>query len=688
MFGRRKLPVVLQAEATECGLACLTMVARYWGHDVDLNVLRQRFLISLKGASLKSVMAIAGTLKLGTRALRLDMDHLSQLQCPAILHWDLNHFVVLKAVKNGKAHIIDPAIGLRVMPLSKVSQHFTGIALELTPTAEFSPIEARLRPHLSLLWHRLVGLKRALFQTLTLSIILQIIVLMMPFYLQLVVDGVLPNGDYQLLWGLVIGFTGLVIIRAVTEATRGWAILVYGNQMSAQMVGNVFRHLIRLPAAYFEKRHVGDVISRMNSTTPIQEALTQSVVAILLDGVMAVLMLIVMYLYSPLLATIVFATVVLLVVTTLLIYPHLRRTQEEAIYTKAFENTHVIESIRASTTVKLFGREAQREAAWRNLYTDVVNANVSHGKFLIAQKFAQTLITGLQIVIVVFMAAQIMMTPDSTFTLGMLVAFLAYRQQFTDSLTQLLEKGIEFRLLGLHLERLSDIIFAQTENLAEATAEKLEFKGEISLVDVSFKYSPMDPFVVKQQSIHIPAGSMTTLTGRSGGGKTTIMKLILGLYAPTKGEIRIDGRPLTDIGIRNWRQHIGVVMQDDRLLSGTIADNISFFDPAVDMDKVYKAAQSAKIHDEIMAIPGDYTSMVGDMGSILSGGQKQRVLLARALYHDPKVLFLDEGTANLDVETEKQIVEVISQMDITRIIVAHRPAFLETSDQVIVVGNS
>ena len=689
MFGRKTLPVILQTEVTECGLACLTMIGRYHGHDIDLNVLRKRHLISMTGASLKSIMAIAGTLQLGARPLKVELDQLHKLQLPAILHWDLNHYVVLKSVKGDKVQIVDPGIGLRVMKLSKVSDHFTGIALELSPTAEFSPQEARLKPHLSLLWSRLIGLKRAIFQTLTLSVILQIIVIAAPFYLQLVVDGALAQKDYGLLKALAFGFGGLMILRAIAEAVRSWAILIYGNQMSLQMVGNVFRHLIRLPTSYFEKRHVGDIISRMGSTVPIQEALTQTIVSVLIDGIMAILMLVILYLYSPLLGTIVLISVALLTLSTVLLYPHLRRTQEEAIYAKAIENTHVIESIRASTTVKLFGREAQREAAWRNLYTDFINVNVEYGKFTIWQKFAETLLTGLQIVIVVWAAAKMMMpvgnSDGSGFTLGMLVAFLAYRQYFTDSVTQLLQKGIEFRLLSLHLDRLSDIIFSQEENLDDSPEAMLNVTGSIELETISFRYSDTDRWILKDYSLTLSPGSMTTLTGLSGGGKTTLLKLILGLYQPTSGRILVDGQPLADIGIQNWRSQIGVVMQDDKLLSGTIADNISFFDPEMDMKKVIEAAKKAQIHDEIAAIPMNYTSMVGDMGSILSGGQKQRVLLARALYHDPKVLFLDEGTANLDSKTEKIIVEIIAQMPITRVIVAHRPAFINASDRVLTI---
>jgi ATP-binding cassette subfamily B protein RaxB len=681
--GAGKLPVILQTEMTECGLACLAMIARYHGHDIDLNVLRRKHLVSMTGASLKSVIAIADGLQLSSRPLRLDMDHLEKLQLPAMLHWDLNHYVVLKSIKGGSAEIIDPGVGLRKMSLSRLSNHFTGIAVEFTPQSDFTAVQARIRPRISLLWDRLVGLKRAIIQTLILSVILQAIVLLSPFYLQLVVDAVLPRGDGSLLMALAIGFGGLVVLRALAEAVRGWAILIYGNQMSLQMVGNVFRHLIRLPARYFERRHVGDIISRMGSTVPIQEALTKSVPAVLIDGAMAVLMLIVMFLYSPILGGIVLVSVLGLILATWLIYPHLRRTQEESIYAKALENSHVIESIRAITTVKMFGREAEREAAWRNLYTDFINANVGYGKWGVARKFFETFFTGLQVVLVVWAAVSLMLVEGTTFTLGMLVAFLAYRQYFTDAVVQLLEKGIEFNLLSLHLDRLSDIIFEETDADQSGEALLSDLKGAVSMDGVSFRYSDTDPWVLTDFNLDIAAGEMVTLTGPSGGGKTTLMKLMLGLYDPVKGSVRIDGQDLREIDRANWRSQIGVVMQDDQLLSGTLADNISFFDPEIDMQRVYKAAQAAQIHDTIAALPMNYQLQIGDMGSVLSGGQRQRVLLARALYQDPKVLFLDEGTANLDVETESAIVKIIKDLPISCIIVAHRPAFLEASDRII-----
>lgn len=682
LFQRKKLPVVLQTEATECGLACLVMVARFHGHDIDLNALRKTAAVSLKGANLKQLIATAESLHLGARPLRVELDQLHKVQTPAILHWDLNHFVVLKKVKNGKVHFIDPGRGLRVMALEKVSDHFSGVVLELVPTADFEKLEHRLRPKLSDLWSKMVGLKRAIFQTMSLSIVLQIIALAAPFYLQLVVDkGVKPH-DGQFLLALLVGFGGLVVIRAFSEAVRGWAILVYGNQMSFQMVGNIVHHLLRLPTDWFEKRHVGDIISRIGSVRPIQEALTESVVAILLDGVMALLTLVIMFLYAPVLAFVVLGLSGLLAVSTLLIYPHLRRTEEEAIVTKAIENSHVIESIRASTTIKMFGREAARESAWRNLFADTINATVAHGRWLVAQKFFETLFLGLQIVLSVYLGARLILAGDG-FTLGMLFAFLGYQQHFTESIKKLLAEGIKVSLLALHLDRLADIVYARAEKRHTRGHMPKKLTGHIETRGLGFRYSDNDPWIFKGLDLEFPAGKMTAITGPSGGGKTTLMKLLLGLYAPVEGQILIDGQDLATLPTARWRRRIGVVMQDDKLLSGTIADNISFFDPQVDMQKVYKAAMAAQIHEEIAAIPMHYLSMVGDMGSVLSGGQRQRVLLARALYQQPDVLFLDEGTANLDQNTEKAIAKVLQEMHITRIVVAHRPALIGISDQII-----
>lgn len=675
---RNRLQMTYQTEATECGLACLTMIARYHGHNVDLAGLRQKFSVSLKGVSLESLIDIAAGLDLGSRALRLELEELSRLQTPAILHWDLNHFVVLKKVTGRKVHIHDPAKGARILSLKDVSNHFTGVALELIPTPGFTKQTEKRVIRLSQVWGRLIGLKRAIIQLLILSIILQFIVLASPFYLQLVVDEALVKFDEKLLLILALGFGGLTIIQLITGLMREWTMLYFGYQMSYQMVANIFRHLVHLPTSYFEKRHVGDILSRMASTTPIQKALTQSVVTAIIDGFMAMLTGIVIFIYSPLLGAIVLLSTLMILCVTILFYPILRRSQEDMIIKQAHESSHKIETIRASVPIKLFSAQNQRLSIWRNLYADYINAGVAYGKYGLFQSTLQKLIAGLQTIAVVYFGAQLILSGENTFTVGMLFAFMAYRQSFTTSITSLFNKYIEFKLLGLHLERIADIVLAEPENgkgiLPPQTPSPVS--GKIELRNLRFRYSPSDPWVLDGLNLTIGAGEFAALTGPSGGGKTTLLKLMLGLYLPTEGEILVDGKPLTHATRITWRKHIGVVMQDDQLLSGSIADNISFFDPQVNMDKVYRVAKLAQIHDSIMAMPMSYLSMIGDMGSALSGGQKQRVLLARALYQEPKVLFLDEGTANLDLRSEALIVDAISKLDMTRIIVAHRPAFL------------
>jgi len=655
------------------------MVANAHGHDLDLAAVREQHAVSLKGATLRSIIELAAKFDLSSRPLGCELDDLSKLKCPAILHWDMNHFVVLKSVRRNTVTILDPGMGQRKLPLSAVSKHFTGVALELSPRADFTPQTDRLGASLSQLWSKLIGLKRAIAQTLILSIILQAALLAAPFYLQFVVDGALPRKDTGLLLALALGFGGLIFIRAIAEAVRSWAILIYGQQMSFQMAGNVVAHLLRLPTAYFEKRHIGDIISRIGSTQPIQTALTQSVVAVLIDGVMAALTLAVMFWFSPLLAIIVLSSVILMLVVTLLIYPKMRQTQEETILAKAAENSHIIESIRASMTIKLFGREASREAAWRNLYANAINAGVRYGGWGIWQKLAQTLLLGLQGVAVIYIGARLVM--DGTLSLGGLFAFSAFALSFSSSAAQLLVKSIQFRLLGLHVERLSDIVHARPE--PKGGDKRPETLGDITLKNVSFRYSEDGPWILKDVSLTIPEGEMVAFTGKSGSGKTTLMKLILGLYEPSNGEILVNGTPLKHYDRAYWRQLIGVVMQDDTLMSGSLADNISFFDPQADPKHIAAAALAARIDKDIAALPMGYETRVGDMGSSLSGGQRQRVLLARALYKNPKILCLDEGTANLDVETEKDIVDVIDALNITRIIVAHRPEFLNRADKTI-----
>jgi ATP-binding cassette, subfamily B, bacterial CvaB/MchF/RaxB len=684
-LGRRyRLPAIMAAEAAECGLACMAMISRYYGHDVDLNGLRQRFSLSLAGTSLRSLMGIADQLGFSTRALRAEIGALGKVHLPAIVHWDLNHFVVLKSIDRKSATIHDPAIGVRTMSVDQFSKHFTGVVLELARAEGFEPIHKKQPMKLSSLWSRLRGSGSALLQVLILSAALQIATFAAPFQLQLVVDEALAQQDRDLLIVIALAFGGLIVVQAAIEGFRGWALQVFGHLLSFQITGNLVRHLLRLPSDYFEKRNVGDIISRLGSVKPIQAAISQGVVSTVIDGAMACIAASILFFYSTTLAIIVILAVALNLAVALALLPRRRQRMEEQILAEAKEQTHLMETVRAATTLKLMGREAEREGAWRNLHAETTNAGISVGNFELSQKVIQTLIAGLQTVIVIYVAARLVLDSQG-FSVGMLFSFLSFRQTFTDRAMGLVNQVIEFRFLRLHLDRLADIVTTPAETSVEAPT-LVEVKGRIRLKDVSFRYGATDPLVLEDINLEIEPHDFIAITGASGGGKTTLLKLMLGLNRPTEGSVELDGYRATPERWRAWREFIGVVAQDDRLLSGTIADNIACFDPDLDMERVQHAAFAAQVHEDILRSPMQYLTLVGDMGSTLSGGQRQRVLLARALYRRPKMLFLDEGTANLDEKNEELIADLIAQMPIARIVVAHRPALIRRAHRIYEVG--
>ncbi|WEF25814.1 peptidase domain-containing ABC transporter [Paracoccus sp. S3-43] len=684
--GHRRLPEIRAAEAAECGLACMTMIGRYHGHDIDLNGLRQRFSLSLTGATLRNLMQLAEQLSLAPRALRVGIQSLGQVKLPAILHWDLNHFVVLKSISRHKAVIHDPARGARTLSMEDLSNHFTGVVLELSPMGNFQKAQARMPVRLSSLWSKTQGMGAAIFQVLALSLVFQVVTFAIPFHIQLVVDEAISRSDRDLLTVLALGFGALSVLHAALEALRNWVLRLLGSMMSFQIVGNIVRHLLRLPVSFFEKRHVGDIMSRIESTSAIQDALTRGMISAIVDGLMAVVAAFILFLYSPLLGAVVVGSLLIVLGLGFAFYPFTRSSTEENIVAMASEQSHLIETVRAMPTIRLMGGETDREGKWRNRYASVINSSVRVGKYEISLGFLQTAVIGIQTVLVIYLGARMILNADGL-SVGMLMAFLSFRQTFSDRALSLVGEVMQFRLLKLHLERLSDIVTAEADisETNDAPPRMIDVQGGISVRGVSFRYGNASPLVLDDVSLEIAPGDFLAVTGPSGGGKTTLAKLLLGLNAPENGQILLDGQPASPELWRAWRGQVGVVAQDDQLLSGSIADNIAFFDPDMEMERVVAAAAAAQIHNDITRMPMQYLSLVGDMGSALSGGQRQRVLLARALYRQPRLLFLDEGTANLDEQTERAIADLIAELPITRIVIAHRPALIERATRRLLV---
>lgn len=674
------LPVVMQAAAGECGLACFAMIAAYHGRWIELATLRRAYPMSARGASLRSIVRVCEANGMASRAVRLEFEDLNKLATPCVLHWDLSHFVVLKSVHNWGCVIHDPSAGACKLPFQEVSRHFTGVALEVWPATSFEQTARPPRLRIADLWSASRGLSRSLAEILLLSALLLATTLLAPLYLQLAIDGT-AIGDDALLATLAATFALILALGVAAQALRSWAIIYIGSLTSFQALGNVFRHLLRLPLPFFEGRHVGDLMSRLASTHHVRDAMVTGIAAALIDGTLSVVTGIILISYNPPLAGVVFLSVTLYALAVTVVVPRLRAAQEEELAARAREQSFVIETLENVRMLRLFGAEHTRDAGWKNVYAAALNKSITAGQLQIALSAARELIFGIQLIAVVYLGVG--NVAAGSLSVGALVAFMAYRTTFSDRIASFAEQMMQFRILQLHLDRLSEIVRASPETQAPSNEGSLD-APVIEIEGLRFRYSESEPWVLNRVSLRIEPGEYIGIKGASGAGKTTLLKLLLGLYVPTEGQIKIDGRPL-DARLQQWREMTSVVMQDDGLLAGTVADNIAVFDPNADMAKVEAAARSAFIHDDIAATPLGYLSLVGEMGLAFSAGQRQRILLARAFYKNPHIIILDEGTANLDEFAELRIADALDQMSATRLVISHRPELLQRAKRVLVV---
>lgn len=683
---------ILQSEAAECGLACLAMVANTYGLALELSDLRRRFSISLKGATLQQVIQHASALGFSGRPLRLELSELKELATPCILHWDLNHFVVLKKLTRKGVVILDPAIGEKSLSTAETSRHFTGVALELSPNADFKKQEAAPRVSLKQLTGKVLGLKRSLFQIFAVAVVLEMFAIVAPLMNQLIVDDVLTSGDQSLLTVIVLGFALLLVVQTLLALARSWMVMVLGQTLSLQWMGNVFAHLVRLPTSYFEKRHLGDISSRFGAVNAIQRTLTTAAIEAVLDGIMATAALVMMLIYAPQLAGIVVVAVAAYGLLRWALYSPFRDAAAERLVMAARENTHFLETVRAITPLKLFGREEERRARWQNLILEVQNRDVRTVKLGIGFATANMAIFGLENLLVFWIGGKLILdgqlggTP--MFTVGMLFAFVSYKSQFTSRISALINYAVELKMLSLHSERLADIALEPPERDSVPDSDLSHLEPSIELRNVSFQYSEGERWVLKGVNFKVEAGEAVAVTGPSGGGKTTLLKIALGLLQPTEGEVLFGGQRIQHIGLQNFRRQIGTVMQDDLLLTGSLADNISFFDVAIDHERVEECARLAQINDDISKMPMGYRTVVGELGTGLSGGQRQRLLLARALYKRPRVLFLDEATSHLDLHSERAVTQELARMALTRMIIAHRPETIAGAQRVVQIRDA
>lgn len=680
-----RFQTVLQTESTECGLACVAMLANYYGHHVTLRDLRLRFAVSLKGISLGSLLRVCKHNGLSSRPIRTGLTGLRQMKLPCILHWNFNHFVVLKSIGTDHAIIVDPAHGERRLPLEQLSQSFTGVAIEIWPNPDFVPEKPKRNVPLAQLMGKLRRRKRAIASVLLLAFALEFFTALAPFYIQMVVDNAIGANDRYIFAELAAGFGVVYLLRNLIGSVRSWFLMYLGTSLNVQWKDNILEHMLSLPLEYFEKRHVGDVTSRFGGIDAIQRMLTTSFIESVLDGIFSVVVIVIMLFYQPLLGGIVLLSTLLYFMVRWLMNAALLDSSRNEIIHSAKQNSYLLETIRGIRQIKLYGQQRDRRLAWMSLFVKQTNAKLNTQKMEIWFKFARALIFDVQNIVVIWCGALLVI--DKEYTVGALIAFLGYKMLFETRVAALIDNLFIIQNIQLQADRLSDIVLSTPESVGDTVdVEPNRLPATLECRNVFFQYSLFEKNVIDDLDFKVEAGESVAIIGPSGCGKSTIFNVILGIYQGAKGRILIGGEDITSMGVENVRKMLGTVLQDDMLFGGSIVENIAGFDSEIDFEWVTKCAELANISAEIEAMPMQYYTLVGDMGAVLSGGQKQRILLARALYKRPRILLLDEATSHLDVANERAVSRAIKSLKITRIIIAHRPETVLSVDRILLMS--
>lgn len=685
LFSNRKpLPMIFQAETNECGLACLAMISSFHGSAVDLNGLRSRLGTAALGTSARQIIDLASRMKFRARALRLDLSDLPGLALPAILHWDMDHYIVLKKMGRNSVVVHDPATGIRKYRRDDLANHFTGIAIEFCPEKNFR--RAPGKPSLTLtdllkgvhLSSSSVGL------VFFLTLLLQLLAVLNPLYLQLVIDQGLVKGDEDLILMLAVLFVFIVFIKTILAHMRGIHLLHFGNRLGFQLVSGVANRLSLMPVRYFERREMGDIVSRFGSLENIRRLVTQEMITVMVDGLFSLITLLLLFLYSPLLGTVVLLAVSCFVLLRMISISPERELRRESLITSAKQQTRFMENIRTMTTARVNAIESIRQNEWESSYTEQINAGFRLESFQLKLGSAQSLIFGMENIATIFLGASAV--GGGSLSVGQLMSFILLKQHFIGSVAAMLPKFSEIRMLNLELERVSDVVPANTDEAAEIRLLPAPCDGDIELVRLGFAYENSERLLLSDLNFRFTGGQMTAITGPSGCGKSTLLKLILGLEKADSGSILIGGKDIRLFNENELRARTSAVLHGDGLLAGDLAYNIHLGVGAVDWDGLEQLSIALGFRTLIEQLPMGYSTEVGELGSVLSAGQVQRILLARALYRKPSLLLLDESLSNLDAEAAIPILDHIRSLQISLLMVTHHSELLGHADAVLQLG--
>ena len=683
--GRRMTPVQ-QLEWSDCGAASLAMVLGYHGRPVRLDEVRDVTGSGRDGTSARAILRAAEWFGLRGRGLSLSVDALVYLPPASILHWELDHFVVFERVtRQGKQRgvdIVDPAVGRRFVPMEQLRRTFSGVALVFEPTEALRSV-ART-PHRALAYlKQVLGHWPLLSRIVVTSLLLRLFALSLPILTGLIVDRVVPRDDTHLLAVAGAGLAMVVVFQFLSALIRSHLLLQLRTNLDTRMTLGFLDHLVNLPYAYFQRRSAGDLMMRVNSNTTIREILTTNTLSGLLDGALVVVYIALIFFFSPGMGGLVLAMGLLQILVLLAARRRYRELMARHLDTQAKAQGYLVQVMAGIESLKATGAEHRAVERWSNLFVDELNVSLARGRLSALVDGLMTALQGGAPLLILGYGALLVIGGDMS--LGTMLALLALAVGFLLPLSSLVASALQLQLLGSYIERIDDVLVAEPEQQPERVRRPPRLRGRITVEDVSFRHGPHAPLVVRQVSLAIEPGSAVAIVGRSGSGKSTLANLLMGMYRPEEGRVRYDGHDLGELDLRSVRRQLGIVPQQPYIFGTSIRENILLVDPGMPAERAVEAARQACIHDDIVAMPMGYETVIADGGASLSGGQRQRLALARALATRPAILLLDEATSALDTETEQRVMRNLGRLACTRIIIAHRLSTIAGADAIVVM---